>query len=331
MAQMDYSQRRTRREKWAKRTEYRRFNVCYECRCVRTSFAFSFRSKMRRYTNVLVLGFALLGMLVPSRALAWEWLRSSNKNVEEGNAKIKNNDQKGALESYDKAARELPSNGGVHLDRGLALMKGQDINAARQALLLATEPSSSSDIRANAYYDLGLSFYREADAKAAEENHSEAQKLLREAADSYKRSLRLRPQNRDAAWNLELAVRRIREEEKKQKEKEEKEKKEQEQKKQDDNKQDQQQKDQNQQQQDQDKKDEQQKQDQKQKEQNQDTKQDQQQQQQQKEQEKQKQEKPVPQDVERALDALQNGEENLERYRARMRANQERRQPEKDW
>jgi hypothetical protein len=35
--------------------------------------------------------------------------------------------------------------------------------------------------------------------------------------------------------------------------------------------------------------------------------------------------------VEQALDALQNGEENLERMKARQRARRERRTPEKDW
>lgn len=293
---------------------------------------------MLSINHYFVFIITIVGLIAPNHASAWQWLRSSNKNVEEGNAKMRTKDAKGALKFYDKAARELPSNGGVHLNRGLALMQESDPNAARQALLLATEPSSSPEVRSDAYYDLGLSFYRDADKKAADDDHQEAQKLLREAADSFKRSLRLRPQNRDAAWNLELALRRIREEEQKQKEKEEKEKKEQEEKQKEQQDQDQQQPDKNEQQQGQDQ-NKQQEQDQKpdEKKQQQDEKQKQEQQQQSKQQkeqeqkEQQQQKQPVPRDVTQALDALQNSEENLERYRARMRANRENRQPEKDW
>jgi len=291
---------------------------------------------MKFKDRYFVYTFTIVGLMTPGRAAAWEWLRSSNDNVEEGNEKMHNKDHKGALESYDKAARELPSNGGVHLNRGLALMQGSDQNAARQALLLATEPSSSSKVRAEAYYNLGLSFYREADAKAGEDDHKEAQRLLLEAADSFKRSLRLRPQNRDAAWNLELALRRIREEEQKQKEKEEKEKKEQEQKQKEQQNENQQQQDKDGQQQEQkDQQQQQQKSDEQKQSQNEKQKQEQQKQSKQEKQpeqkEQQQQKQPVPRDVTRALDALQNGEENLERYRARMRANRENRRPEKDW
>jgi Ca-activated chloride channel family protein len=292
---------------------------------------------MRSKDYYLVFIFTIVGLITPNQAAAWEWLRSSNENVEEGNEKMSNKDHKGALESYDKAARELPSNGGVHLNRGLALMQGSDPNAARQALLFATEPSSSSEVRADAYYNLGLSFYREADAKAGKGDHKEAQWLFREAADSFKRSLKLRPQNRDAAWNLELALRRIREEEQKQKEKEkeEKEKKEQEQKQKEQQNQDQQQQNEDGQQQEQDQKEQQQKPDEQKRSQDEKQKQEQQEQSKQEKQpeqkEQQQQKQPVPRDVTRALDALQNGEENLERYRARMRANRENRRPEKDW
>ena len=45
-------------------------------------------------------------------------------------------------------------------------------------------------------------------------------RLLREAADAFRRSLRARPGNRDAAWNLELALRRIREQEEQQQQQE---------------------------------------------------------------------------------------------------------------
>src|SRR5690606_32345273 len=86
------------------------------------------------------------------------------------------------------------------------------------------QPSpADSHMRGQAYYNLGLSFYQEADQKAEAEDHEGAQALFREAADAFRRSLQASPGNRDAGWNLELAQRRIQESEQKQREKEEQE------------------------------------------------------------------------------------------------------------
>jgi Ca-activated chloride channel family protein len=292
------------------------------------------------------LAAALLLLDVAGAAQApepWSWLRSQNRHVTEGNKKLAAGDAKGALDDYGRASRELPNDGGVHLNRGLALLKQGDLAGARDALKLAAQSQARGPVRADANYDLGVSFYKEADAAAGKEDHEQAQKLFREASDHFKQALRLRPGDRAAAWNYELAARRVREQQEKQKQKEEQEKEKQDQEKKDEDqqKQDQQNQDQqNQDQQNQDqsqnqdqqKQDEQQKQDQpKQDEQKQA---DQQKQDQQKQDEQQAQQLPQPQprpEAERALDALQDGEENLERIKALQRAARERREPEKDW
>jgi hypothetical protein len=266
------------------------------------------------------------------RAETFSWLRSENRNVREGNEKLAAGDPKAAQDAYDKAARELPAEGGVHLDRGLALMRAGNLSAAREALRLATQPPASSAVRADAYYDLGNAFYKEADARAGEKKHDEAQQLFREAEDAFKRSLRLRPGDPNTSWNHELAARRIREQEEKQKQKEQQDKDKQDKDKQDKDKQ----QDGNQQQD----KDKQQAQDQQKKDQQQapkpdPQKKDQQQQEQAQRDKQQKKDEPqapaVRPEVDRALDALQDSEQNLERMRAINRAARERRKPEKDW
>ena len=184
-------------------------------------------------------------------ALAWEPFRSTNDDVERGNERLRANDANGALQSYDRAARALPNEAGVQLNRGLALLAANDLAQAREALLRATDPRAQPELRADAYYDLGLAFYREGDALAATEDHQAAQGQFREAVDAFRRSLRLRPGDRQTAWNLELALRRIREEQERQQEQEQQEQEEQEQ--QDQQNQDQQNQDQqNQDQQNQD-------------------------------------------------------------------------------
>ena len=289
--------------------------------------------------------FVLLSAIVPARparAEGYSWLRSENKHVREGNEKLVAGDAKAALGAYDLAARELPSEGGVHLNRGLALMKSGDTAAARTALKLATQPPASANVRADAYYNLGIGFYKDADAHATKSEHDEAQKLFREASDAFKQSLRLRPGDRNTAWNYELGARRVREQQKKQKEQQDKDK----QKKDEENKDQQKQDDKDQQSSDekQDGKDEQKKdpqddkkQDKPEDKQAQKDKQAEKDKQAQKdrpeEDEQKQQQKPekLRPDVAQALDALQDGEQNLERLRAAQRASSEQRTPEKDW
>ncbi|MDH5493084.1 MAG: hypothetical protein OEY14_14110, partial [Myxococcales bacterium] len=169
---------------------------------------------MRSLLSILAILAFTLGAAGSARA--WEPLRAANGHVERGNRRMAEEDPAGALEAYDAAARELPSEAGVHLNRGVALLASGDHARAREALLLATEPSAPAELRGAAYYDLGLSFYREGDRLALEEDHQGAQDQFREAADAFRRSLRAAPGNRDAAWNLELALRRIQEQQEQQ-------------------------------------------------------------------------------------------------------------------
>jgi Ca-activated chloride channel homolog len=277
-------------------------------------------------------------------------LRTENAKVKDGNEKLNKGDAKGALDSYTAAARELPEAPGVQLNRGLAQLKTGDLPKARESFLAATGPSAPTALRADAYQDLALAFYREGDQLAGQNKHKEAQQMFRESVDAGKRSLRLRPGDANTAWNLELATRRIREEEQKQKEEDEKnkqEQKDQDKQNQDQDKQsgDQQKNDsqnQDQQQQDQSKNDDPKKDDSQKPEPKPEDKgkQDPKQPEPQKgqdgsddkaEQQEQQAEQQLPSEAEQALDALGNSEENFERYRARQRANRERRAPEKDW
>lgn len=295
---------------------------------------------MKSTATALVLLLLAPGMV---RAEAFSWLRSENRNVRDGNAKLAAGDQKAAQSAYDKAARELPAEGGVHLDRGLALLRAGNLPAAREALRLATQPPASTAVRADAYYDLGNTFYKEADARAGEKKHDEAQQLFREAEDAFKHSLRLRPSDPNTAWNHELTARRIREQEEKQKQKEQQDRDKQDKdkdKQQGDPQQDKDKQDKDKQQGDpQQDKDKQQAQDQQKKDSQQAPKPDQKKDQQQAQAQPDKQpKKDEPQqapavrpEVDRALDALQDSEQNLERLRAMNRAARERRKPEKDW
>ncbi len=302
---------------------------------------------MRKISSALLALFTLSTPLTAAAELP-AWLRTDNGDVAEGNQKLNKGDAKGALAAFDEAAKRLPGSPGVQLNRGLALLKLGELGKAREALLAATEPSASSDLRADAYENLALGFYREADGLATQNKHEEAQRLFREAVDAAKRSLRLRPSDRNTAWNLELAARRIREEEKKQqddKQKQDEQKQDDKDKEQDQKPDDQKQQDQKDQKpSDQDKKNEEQKKQDEQKKAEDKAKQQQPKPDKPEKKEAEKQPKPaeqnkaeaaakknLPPEAEQALDALQNSEENFERVQAKRRAAQERRAPEKDW
>ncbi|MEC7523772.1 MAG: tetratricopeptide repeat protein [Myxococcota bacterium] len=313
----------------------------------------------------------LLVLLAPASASAWDPFLVPNDHVEDGNARMADEDPSGALHHYEQAARQLPNEPGVHLNRGLALLDAGELDRALEAFEVAAEPGGPREIRADAYYDMGLVYYQQGDAAAAEEDHQEAQRLFREAAERFRQSLRQRPGNADAGWNLELALRRLHEEEEAQEQQEQEEQEQQEQNQdqqqqnQDQQGQDQQQQDQDQQQQDQQGEDEQPQDQQGQDEQPQDSEGDEGEPQEDEggseesddeqpsddssdqgegqPQEGDGQQPPEPQpstegtreampeEHRRVLDALQDGEDNLERHRARSRAAQERRRVEQDW
>jgi Ca-activated chloride channel family protein len=318
-----------------------------------------------------ICGLCVLILLTPLSARAWDPFRSENGDVRRGNELLQKGQAEAASQAFEAAARALPSDPGVQLNRGLGLMATGKLPEAREAFRLSTQGSATPEIRGKAHYNMGLAFMREAEAAAGENKPEEAQKYLRESVDAFKSSLRNAPKNREAAWNLELAKRRLVEAEQKQKQKEEQEKKKEEQEKQE--KQDQQ----DQEQQDQEQQDDQQKSDGEpkdseqnqepkpedgQKEPGQDDKEpsagepkpDEQAKQQKPEeqpgdkkpgeqeqpsqpaetgpkQEGAQGEKPLPEHMQKALDALSESDENLQRQQARVRSKQRPRRIEKDW
>lgn len=308
---------------------------------------------------IALIALALWVVLPGRSALAWEPFRSQSSAVERGNEHLGKGQHKEALEAYDQAARELPDDPGVQLDRGLALLGLGKLAEAREAFRRGGAGTAPKDVRAASLYNLGAAFMQEADQAGKAEDLDGAKKLLEEAVDAFKSSLRAQPNNKDAAWNLELAKRRLVEAQQKQ---EQKTKEQDEQKKQ----------------QDQQNKDPQQKQDEQEKQEQEQPKQDEQRSdggtpnddapkegkgdqdkpqpepdagapeaepqggdggaspEQPREQPSEAEPEPppdqaLPEHMRKALDALEAGEENLQKHRAKQRARTRPRRIEKDW
>ena len=213
-----------------------------------------------------------------------------NGEVEQGNAALQAGKAEDALGHYDKAAAKLPADPGVHLDRGAALYALSRFEEAGKEFLRATEGSDTA-LKATAFRNLG-------NALSKQEKH-------KEAIEAYKRALALRPDDKAAKWNLEIALKKKKEEEKKQQD--DKDKKDQDKKDEDKDKKDEKDKDKDKKD---DKKD-QDKQEKKDKKEDQDKK------------DQGKQEKPPENQPERIQQMLQNLEaspKDLEKERARLRA-----------
>lgn len=175
-------------------------------------------------TGVAVAAVFFVPTLVTSPASAWDLFRKENRQVATGNRAYGEEDYAGAEEAYGRAAQQLPNEPAVHINRGLAQLRQGEFDNAQESFLQSIGPDSPRELRAEAYYNLGVGTFRrgaeaaeQASAASATEDSADpsvaaatwrsAQSAFEEAAEAFRNSLRQRPGNRDAAWNYELARR----------------------------------------------------------------------------------------------------------------------------
>jgi tetratricopeptide (TPR) repeat protein len=224
---------------------------------------------------------------------AFDPVRSRSAAVEEGNAKMKAGKADEALAAYDKAVAELPGEPAAHFDRGTALSALSRFDEAAEEFLHATEAKDPS-LKEAAFYNLGNAFFKK--------------DKFKEAGEAYKRALALDPKDARAKWNLEIALKKKREDDQKKDKDKDKDKN-----KNDDKKKDKDQK-KDDKQQDKDKQD----------------KQDQKDKAEPSPPEKPEDKSAAEREVESVLDSLEKSPKDLEKQRARLRAVR-RAPPTRDW
>jgi Ca-activated chloride channel family protein len=157
---------------------------------------------MKRASSPSSVSWLRLAMLLPVLPflVAFEPLKSSNKDIERGNEQMKAGKAEEALTAYDKAVAKLPNDPAAHFDRGTALFALSRFDEAGQEFLRATEAKDGA-LKASAFYNLGNAFFKK--------------DKFKEAVEAYKRVLALDPREARAKWNLEIALKRQKEEQKK--------------------------------------------------------------------------------------------------------------------
>jgi len=231
-----------------------------------------------------------------------------------------------ALSLYEEALVEDPDEKKLSMNKGSAQYRLDDFNSAEESYKNALTVEDAV-ARADLHYNMGNVYNMQGDQMLQTANQ-QAMEKYKAARDSYIKSLDLRPNDKDAKWNLQLTQMKIKELEKQQQ---------QQQQDKDQNKQDQ---DKQNQDQNQDKKDQQQqdKQDQQEKEQEQDKK-DQQQQQNPEDQQQEQKPQPKPQKSEedmekeeamRLLQQYADDDKELNKPQKKMKALMGKK-PEKDW
>lgn len=115
-----------------------------------------------------------------------------------GNRAYRSGELGRALEGYRRAVERGPENPVARYNLGTALLRAARAPEAAPHLASAVE-ASNPELRARAWYNLGnvhlgRALAGDADARAR-------------AVEAYRRTLLLRPDDLDAKWNLELALR----------------------------------------------------------------------------------------------------------------------------
>jgi Ca-activated chloride channel family protein len=149
--------------------------------------------------RLLIIGLVVVISPVGGRAIT---LRDDmNSNVSRGNRYYEAGEHNKALQRYQEAQQVDSTSAVPYFNSGDALFRlGNYRDGALEFLRSAS--SETDTIKAMSYYNLGNTMFRAGD--------------LRSAAEAYRRSLLIDPEDPDAKYNLELALRMIEQQEQQQ-------------------------------------------------------------------------------------------------------------------
>ena len=112
-----------------------------------------------------------------------------------------------ALKLYEEALLLAPSNNRLRMNRGSALYRLNNLDEAESSYLGSLSQTDKSTL-ADAHYNLGNILYRQGERLEASGDPS-AHGKFSQALENYIQTLKLRPSDNDAKWNLQLAHQKV--------------------------------------------------------------------------------------------------------------------------
>jgi Ca-activated chloride channel family protein len=163
-------------------------------------------SKRARSPRTTAAAVGLAALLVAPAALASP--QSAEKLYKKG-------DFAGAERDYAAAAQSAPRDARLSFNVGAAAFRKGDFDQAAKAFE-STLRTDDLGLQEQAYYNLGNASYRLGEGTLAKNDIDATKTRWKQAIDEYEGSLRLRADDADARYNLELVKRRLAELDKKQ-------------------------------------------------------------------------------------------------------------------
>jgi len=114
-----------------------------------------------------------------------------------------------ALKLYDEALQLDPSNSKLKMNRGSALYRLGEFEEAEKSYIDALSSQNDKKTQADAHYNLGNTLYRQGELLEADGNAASARGKYSQALENYINTLKLRPNDKDAKWNLQLAHQKV--------------------------------------------------------------------------------------------------------------------------
>jgi Ca-activated chloride channel family protein len=154
---------------------------------------------LRNARRAVTAAMALAACAFPMRAQsAEEWIR-------QGNRAFANHEYEIAAACYRNAAGILPGSPQVQFNIGIANYKSGDYAAAAQAFARAAERGTDPKLQARSLLGEGNTFFR----TASSGDSSDAIRALQRAIELYSGALSADPKLQDAAYNLEIARKKL--------------------------------------------------------------------------------------------------------------------------
>jgi tetratricopeptide (TPR) repeat protein len=149
-----------------------------------------------------MLSLFLIKLFLKLGILGWLMLHSNiaaaqttNKVLREGNNFYKKEKFNNATESYSKALQLAPKDVRANFNQGDALFKLNQLEKAQEHYATVAKLTKNSEIQAKAFYNIGNAYYK--------------QEKYEESAKAYKTSLKLNPKDKEAKYNLLMALAKL--------------------------------------------------------------------------------------------------------------------------